>query len=106
MRNRNDGDARLAFRGEEQALYIERLTVHPCGKAWRGEQIVQCHRELEAFLGRIESFEIERAHLVERRLLDRSNQSGEIEASSLAPCLLQHVREQDVLAALQRIGVT
>ena len=52
VRDRDDGDARLALGREQQSLDVERLALEPHAEAGRGEQVVHRHRELEAVLGR------------------------------------------------------
>jgi hypothetical protein len=102
--DRDDRDARPAIAGMQQALQIERLTLEPGTEAGRGEQVVDGHRQAEAILGRVESLEVEHAHLLEGRLLDRADQAGEVERAALAPGSVEDGGQQDVLAALQRVG--
>src|SRR5687767_13375298 len=105
MRNGNDGDARFSVWRKEQALNIERLTRHPGGKARGCEKVVQGHRQLEALFGRIKGLEIKSADLVEGRFLHGIDQTRQIQAPALAPGLLEHRREQNMLAALQGISL-
>ena len=53
----------------------------------------------------IERLEVEHADALEGRALHAADQLGEIEVLAFAPRPLDHVREQDVLAAAQRIGL-
>ena len=104
VRDRDDGDARLALGREQQALDVERLALEPHAEAGRGEQVVHRHRELEPVLGGIEGLDVEHADLVERRLLDGADQAREVERVAAAPGGVDDRGQQDVLAALERIG--
>ncbi len=57
------------------------------------------------FLGRIERFQVEHAHLRERRSLDLLDERGQVEVLTGRPGRVEQVGEQDVLPALDRVGV-
>jgi hypothetical protein len=105
VRDRNDRDARLALGRVEQSLRVERLAVHPGRETGRRDEIVQLHRELRALLPRQESLEIERAELVEGRLLNGLDERSHVERQAGPPRAFEDVGEQDVLARLERIRV-
>jgi hypothetical protein len=71
VRDRADGDPRLALRRPEHAADVERLALHPRGESRRGEQVVEAHRQLEARLGGEEGLEVEDADARDGRCLDR-----------------------------------
>ncbi len=98
-----DRDPRLPLRCVEQAAHVERLALAPGGEGRRGQQIVEDHRQLEAVLRREERLEVQHAELLEGGALDRADQRGEIEVAPLAPGAIEERREQDVLAAADRI---
>jgi hypothetical protein len=103
VRNRDDRDARPAFGGVEQALDVECFAVQPGLEPRRGEQAVDAQREIGAVFRGIEALEIEHADAVEGRLLDGLDDRGEVRALPLAPGRIEDRREQDVLAALDRV---
>ncbi len=55
----------LALGGEQQALCVERLALHPRGETGRGDEVVDLHRELEALFRGEERLEVESTQLVE-----------------------------------------
>ena len=105
VRDREDRDARLAGVAAQQLADVERHALHPELEAGRGEQVVERQRELEAILLRVERVEVEHADLGERRLLDLGDQRGDVERLAVGPGGAEDAREQDVLAALDRVGV-
>ncbi len=84
---------------------VERHALHPELEAGRGEQVVERQSELEAILLRVERVEVEDADLRERRLLDLRDQRRDVESLAIRPGGPEDAREQDVLAALDRVGV-
>ncbi len=105
VRDREDRDAGLAGVAAQQLAHVERHALHPELEARRGEQVVERQRQLEAILLRVERVEIEHADLGERRLLDLGDERGDVERLAVGPRGAQDAREQDVLAALDRVGV-
>ncbi len=105
VRDRDDRDARLAVRVVEQRLDVERVAGEPGLEPGRCQQAVDAERELRAVLRREEALDVEDAHLVERRLLHRPDQGGEVEALALAPRGVEQGGEQDEFATADRIGV-
>ncbi len=95
----------LPCRRVEQALDVERLALHPRAEPRRGQQVVERHRELEPLGRREERLEIHDADLLHGRCLNQLNQRGDVEVTSLPPRGVHDRREQDVLAALDRVGV-
>ena len=105
VRDRQDREPRLALARIEQAADVERLALHPAGEPGRGEQVVQLHRQGEPLLGREEGLQVDHADLLERRRLHGVDQARHVEVVAGAPGVIEHVREQDMLAAGDRIGV-
>ena len=105
MRDGHHRDTRLSGRGVEQALDVERLALHPRAEPRRGQQVVERHRELEPLGRREERLEIHDADLLHGRCLDQLNQRGDVEVTSLPPRGIHDCGEQDVFAALDRVGV-
>ena len=84
---------------------VERLAGEPRLEAGRGEQVVQRARQLEAVVGGVEGFQLERADPRDRRRLDLVDEAGQVEVARLLPRRLQDLGDQDVLPAPQRVGV-
>ena len=101
----NDADARLAVTPEQQALRVEGFALRPGREAGRGQQAVHRHGQLEPLFRGIESLEVESADLFDAGLLYRLDQASQVETGAVLPTLLDQAREQDVVAALHRIGV-
>jgi hypothetical protein len=97
--------ARLAPLAEEQPLHVERLAFGPGLERGRREEIVDLGREGEAFRRREEGVDFEHADARDRRRLDLADQLAEIQASPGAPGGVEKMREQDVFAALDRVGI-
>ena len=94
-----------AYRQQGDRLWkIQGLALGPDREAGRRDQVVQGHRQPEAVVRREESIETEDADLVERRALDLVDQRGQIQVPARAPGVVEDRRQQDVLAARQRIG--
>ncbi len=90
---------------EQQALDIQRLAAQPSCEAGRGEQVVDRHRELQPLLRGIERLQIEGAHFVDRRFLDRGDQARHVETGALAPRVLEDRRQQHMIATVDRVRV-
>jgi hypothetical protein len=105
MGNREDRDPRLAVRGVEHLLNVERIAGHPRVEAGRGQEVVDGHREAEAFFRRVERLEVEHADAGHRRRLDLLDQGGQIHILAGAPRGVEECREQDMVAALHRVGL-
>ena len=105
MRDRQDRDARLALGRPQQALDVEGLAFEPRGEAGRCEQVVQRHRQAEAVLGGVEGLEVHDTDALDARVLDFLDQAAEIEADPRPPTAVQDLREQDVFATADRVGI-
>ena len=91
--------------GAEQAPDVERIALEPRLERRRREEVVELAGEREAILRREERLELERADAREGRLLERADQARQVELRAALPGLADDAREQDVLAAPERIGV-
>ena len=105
MSDRDDREPWASVGSSQHAGDVEGLAFEPGGEARRCEQIVDAHRKRPAFGGGKEGLELEDADALDRRLLDLVDQAREVEVAPFAPGALDEVREQDVLTALDRIGV-
>ena len=105
MRDAEHGETRFAFGRMQKAGDVERFAFAPRGKAGRGEEIVQRHDQIHALLGWIELVKRQDADFVERRILHRSDEAGEVGGFAFFPMIREDSREQAELAALHRIGV-
>ncbi len=103
--DRDDRDARLAVCVVEQRLDVEGVPGKPGFEPWRSQQAIDAEREVGAVLRREKAVDVEDADLVERRLLHRTDQGGEVEALALAPRGVEQGGEQDEFAAADRVGV-
>lgn len=103
--DREHRDPGLARGGIENLLQVEGLPLHPPLKARSCQQVVDSHGELETILRGKEGIELHNAHLLHRWALNRPDQAAQIEATSLGPEIAENGRKQDVLAALDRVGV-
>ena len=102
---------KIATRGLPAGVYrsstrCRAARPHPVLEPRRGQQVVQPHRQREAVLRRDRTIRVEHADALHRRLLDLLDQRRR----GRGLCPLCHacariVREQDVLAALDRVGV-
>ena len=99
------GGARTAVLGAEEHGRIERGAAAPGGERGRGDERVQPDGELVPLCRRQERVDLEDAELAQRRLLDLPDQGAEIEIGAGAPVVLEQVREEDVLAAAERVGL-
>ena len=102
VRDRADRDARLAVRGIEQRLQVERLAFQPGLEPRRGQHAVQPHRHVEAVLRREVRLEIDDANLVEGRGLHAANQRGQIHVDPALPGMAEERGDQAVLTAARR----
>ena len=91
--------------GPEQLLDVERLALGPGRGAGRGEDVVQRQGQAGAVLGGEERLEVEHPHLVEGRLLHALDQRREVEVLPRVPGGEDQLGEEDVLAALHRVGL-
>ena len=105
MRDGEYGHPRFAVVGIAKLLCRERLALHPGREAGRRQQVVQTHGEREAVLRRVERVEIHHADTAYRRLLDLPDQAGDVEIAAIAPRMIEDLRQQNVLPALDRVGV-
>ena len=105
MGDREDRNPGLARGGPQQRRNVERGSFEPGFEARRGKQVVQCRRELESCPRREEGLEVEYPHSFEARMLDRSNQGSQIEVSPGHPPLFDDPRQQNMLAALDGVGL-
>ena len=101
----DDRGARPSVLGAEQDGGVERRPTAPGGKRRRGDESVQLDRELVPVGRRHEGVDLEDAELAQRWLLNLSDQGAEIEIGSRAPVVLEQIREEDVLAAADRVGL-
>ena len=85
MGNREDRQARLAFRGVQYLLNIERLSFHPTTESRRGEQIIERHRQLLSILKRIERLDILDSDFRHWRRLNLLNQTGNVQILTVHP---------------------
>jgi len=83
--------ARFAVGREEESADIERLPLQPVLEGWRGDEIVECHREGEAVFFGVELRDREDAQLLKRRGLHLHDQRLEVEVLPLAPSVLENV---------------
>jgi hypothetical protein len=81
----------------------------PCiqaSKPARGrQQVVQRHRKPKAILGGEKRVDIHHADLGDRRVLDFSDQAGDVEAAPFFPGVVEEARYQDVFATGNRVGI-
>ena len=76
---------RLSLRRVEQPGNVQRFAFQPRLETWRGQQIIQRHREREPFLGRVERFQIQHSDSRHGRRLYRLDQSRQVEVATLFP---------------------
>ncbi len=103
--DREDGQAGLARRRVEERADVERVALQPGLEPGRGQQVVDHHGELVAVGRGIEGVDLENADALEGRSLDLLDEGGEVEPLALSPGRLQDVGDEDVLPALQRVGL-
>ena len=94
----------VAVRCEQQRLDVERRALAPRRERRRGEQPVELERQLLAVLGWEELVELEHAQLLQRWLLDLADEGRQVEGLLVGPGVLDEIRQEDVLAARQRVG--
>ena len=107
VRDREDREARLAVRRVEQrrARRAARPRVQ-AAKPGDASRLLSAQRERRALLRREERLEVEHADALERRLLDlRGSARARSRSRPSRQARSSKRREQDVLAAAQRIGV-
>ena len=105
MRSGHDGAARLAIGGVQHRLDVERWPHHPCAERRRGEQPVQSHCESHPVLRWEELIKLEHAELADRRRQHHAHKGRQIEAALRIPLVEDQVRQKDVLATAERIGL-
>ena len=105
VREVDHGCARPPVLGTEQHGRVERRPATPGGERGRGHECVQADGELVSVGRRQERVDLEHAELAQRRLLNLPDQRAEVEIGARAPVVLQQVREEDVLAAAERVGL-
>ena len=105
MRNRDDGDARLAFRREQQRLRIQRITARPRGKTGRGQQAVDGQGQRLPVFGRVKGLQVQCAQLLHGRPLHGIDEPRQVQVATGLPRLRHQGRQQNVLAALQRVAL-
>ncbi len=105
VREVDDGGARPSVLGAEQDGGIERRAAAPGGERRRGDERVEADGELVPVGRGQEGVDLEDAELAQRRLLDLPDQGAEVEVGAGAPVVLEQVREEDVLAAAERVGL-
>ena len=110
MRSRSSRCAieRIERRGLPSGVWSRRATSSgspsvQAAKPGEASRLLSVIASACAVLRREEGLEVEHADALERRALHAADQLGEIEVAALAPGRLEHAREQDVLAAAQRI---
>ena len=104
VRDGDDGALGPAVRVVQQIGRVERFALEPVLKARGREQVVESHGELHAILGREHCIQWHHTHLRERWRLNAADDPREIEITPLAPRGRQQIRQQDMLAAGDRIG--
>ena len=104
VRRGDDRAPRGVLGREQEGLDVERRALAPRGERWRRQQSVEFERQLLAILRREELVEFEHSELLQGRLLDLADESGQIEGLLVRPGMLDEVRQEDVLAARQRVG--
>ena len=104
MGDRQNGQARFAFRRVHEALNVEWFPLGPHGKSGRGDQVVERHREAESVVGREKRVEVKHADFAERRFLNRVDQRGNVEVLPEPPVVVHDRGEQNMLAAAQRVA--
>jgi hypothetical protein len=87
-----------------KAAHVERFAFQPRAKAGRGQQIVQRHDQRKAIFRRVERVHIQDADLRHGRRLNQADERGEIEVLPVPPRAIENIGDEDVLAALDRIG--
>ena len=89
------------MRGLPSSVYRRFLAFSgvPC------QQIVKTHRKFETVLRGEERIEVHHADLGDWRILNFTDQSGDVEAAALAPGVIEQLRNQDVFAARHRVCV-
>ena len=105
MSDRHYRNTRLAVFGVKKVLCLERLTLHPRLKAGRGEQVVELHRQRKAVLRWEKIIDVHNAHTRQRRILNRTDQSRDVEIATFLPGLVKQTRDQDMLTACDRICI-
>src|SRR6185503_12925097 len=89
----------------EQLLNVQRRAVEPGLKSGRSQEIVELHRQGKTVLRGEKRLDIHPADLRHRRRLNALNDCGKIQIAALSPRMAENCREQDMLTALNRIGV-
>ena len=105
MRDCHDRNTRPAFVRVQQAFRAQWRALQPCLETGGGQQVVQRHRELEAVIRREERIDVHDADLRDRRVLDFTNQAGNIEAAPPSPCVIEQSRDQDVFTTGNRVRI-
>ena len=88
----------------QHRLDVERRAHRPRRERRRRQQPVELHRQRHAVVGGEELVDVEHAQLADRRRRDHADERHQIQRAALAPGVVDQVRQQDVLAARQRVG--
>ena len=105
MRYRENRYPRLTLSVVKHSLQVDRLPLGPGLHRRCGEEVVELHGQLVAVLCGEEGLHVEHPNAHEGRRLDFLDELGDIQSAALLPRRLQDRRKQDVLPALQRIGI-
>ncbi len=97
--------AHVAVTAVEHGVHVEGDAAEPGLKRRARDEPVELHREGLALLRREEVLEVEDPEAVEGGRVDELDEGRQVERLSAGPRVGQEVREQDVLARLQRVGV-
>ena len=104
--DREDREPRLALRRVEQRADVERLALEPGVESGRGQEVVEPRSpaRTRSFAGKNES-RSSTPTLATGGVLDLLDERRQVEVPPVAPRGLEELREQDVLAALHRVGL-
>jgi hypothetical protein len=105
VRERDDREPRPARVGPEERIERERLAREPRLEARRGEQLVHPEREREPLARGQERLEVHRPDARDGRPLEVRDEGREVVVPPRPPGRGEERRDQDVLAAPERIGV-
>ena len=92
VRDRENGDARLARGGMEQPADIQRFALQPRRKAGRREEAVQEHRQVKTVFRGKKRVDVDHANASQGRGLHFLDQRRQVEAAALGPGLLEDLR--------------
>ncbi len=105
MSDVKNGHSGLAFRGVEDSINVQGLAFDPVLEAGGGEQAVEGHSQFQAVLFGKEGLDGEDAQFGHGGLLDAQDELGNVQVLTSAPGRLEDVGQQDVLPALDGIGL-